>query len=184
MNVVVIGLAAVLAVLPAALAAQESAPVRPSDRLRFTAPGAGYDRPVTGTVVEVSGGDLHVALGRPNDPRALLVVVPVASITQLERSAGRGSRALQGTYGAVAGAGFGALAGVLQSRLQAHEVDNLGRPLDRESHVVETTLAGAAFGALIGVVLPGERWRPLGTSSAFTASAPSGRAGLGVRIAF
>ncbi|HLM68494.1 MAG TPA: hypothetical protein VK358_13240 [Longimicrobium sp.] len=185
MNVSAVVMAAALAVLPAVLHAQDSQPIRPSDRLRFTAPSAGFATPVVGTVVEVRDGDMHVAVGRsPTDPAAMLVAVPVAAVTQLERSEGKRSRVRQGIYGTVLGAGLGALAGVLQSRMQTHQTDQFDRTSGLESHVTEITIAGAAIGTAVGVLLPGERWRPVGTAALSLDRTASRGAGLGIRLSF
>jgi hypothetical protein len=185
MNVFAVALAALLAVLPAVLHAQDSEPIRPSDRLRFTAPSAGFATRVVGTVMEVRDGEMHVALGRsPTDPAGMLVVVPVTAVTQLERSGGPRSRVRQGIYGTVLGAGLGALAGALQSRMQTHQTDQFDRTSGRESHVTEITIAGAAIGATVGALLPGERWRPVGTTALSLDRTASRGAGLGIRLSF
>lgn len=185
MNVFAVALAAALALLPSVASAQDSGAIRANDRLRFTAPSAGFATRVVGTVVEVRDGELHVALGRsPTDPAAMLVVVPVASVTQLERSGGPRSRLQYGVYGGVLGAGLGALAGVLQSRMQTHQTDQFDRTSGRESHVAEITIAGAVIGATVGAILPGERWRPLGTASLSVDRTASRGTGLGVRLSF
>lgn len=185
MNVLAVALAAVLAVLPSVLHAQDSQPIRPSDRLRFTAPSAGFATRVVGTVMEVRDGEMHVAVGRsPTDPAAMLVVVPVAAVTQLERSQGKHSRVRTGIYGTVLGTGLGALAGVLQSRAQTHQTDQFDRTRGRESHVTEIAIAGAAIGTAVGVLLPGERWRPLGVTALSVDRTATRGAVLGLRVSF
>jgi hypothetical protein len=185
MKLLAVALATALAVLPSVLLAQESDAVRPHDRLRFAAPSAGFATPVVGTVMEVTNGELHVAVGRsPTDPAGMLVVVPVAAVTQLERSGGPRSRVRQGIYGTVLGAGLGALAGVLQSRMQTHQTDQFDRTSGLESHVTEITIAGAAIGTTVGALLPGERWRPLGTAALSLDRTASRGAGLGIRLSF
>lgn len=187
MNVLAAALAAALAVLPSALHAQDSEPVRPNDRLRFAAPSAGFATPVVGTLVEVRGGDMHVAVGRSaTDPAAMLVVVPVVAVTQLERSDGPRNRVRTGIYGTVLGTGLGFLAGTLQHRMQTHETDQFGNKTGLDSHVAEITVAGAAIGTAVGVLLPGERWRPIGRAALAVGRAPASGAGttLGLRVSF
>ena len=184
MKVYPVILAVGLVMIPAGVAAQDPAPLRPNDRLRFTAPSAGYAERVAGTVVEIRDGELHLLLGGRDDPSATRVAVPVSSITRLERSRGRGSHVLHGVLGAVGGAGLGAVGGVLHRTIQEDMTPRLGRKHQPQSYLVESTLAGAAVGLVLGALLPGERWRPLGVPASLFVSGTGPVAALAVRIGF
>jgi hypothetical protein len=184
MNVTALVLATALAVLPPALAAQEPAAVRPNDRLRFAAPSAGFATPVAGTVIEVRDGELHVVLGRSaDDPAGLLVVVPVRAVTSLERSGGRRSRLQYGLYGMGLGTGLGLLAGELHSRIEHRKVEYVD-PTNVTTYSTEITIAGAAIGAVVGALLPGERWRPLGVTALSVDRTTARGTRVGLRLSF
>ena len=174
-------LAAALALLPSVLCAQDTL-VHADQRIRFVAPGAGYVTPVTGTVVEVRGEDLHLTLA---EPEGMLVVVPVSSITRLERSEGRRSRVRYGAYGLAQGTALGAVAGEGHSRLRSRWA-GFPDPDSLDTYATEFTLAGALIGAMVGALRPGEQWRSVGPASLSVASSVSagGAPALSLRIEF
>lgn len=174
--------AAVLASLPSRACAQDTATVRAGDRLRFSAPGAGFADRIAGTVVEVREGTLYFRLGATGDPGATPVAVPVSAIRGLERSEGRRSRVLHGVYGAVAGAGLGAGTGLLHHAIQ--QQPRFSKHPPPRSYVQQTTLVGTAAGVLVGALLPGERWRPVAVPAARVGVEWSAGPGLAVRVVF
>lgn len=174
--------AAVLASLPSVARAQGAAPVRTGDRVRFSAPMAGFADRIAGTVVDVRDSTLYLVLGGMHEAGSTSVAVPVAAIRGLERSRGRRSRVLHGAYGAIAGAGLGAGAGVLHRAVQRQPQFSKHPP--PRSYVTETALAGTAAGVLVGVLLPGERWGPAAGPAVRVGADWSAGPGLAVRVDF
>lgn len=162
--------AAGLALAPAVLGAQRQAPIGPEDRIRIVAPAAGLHEPVAGTVLQVRADTVVLQMN------AVQMTVPISAIRTLERSAGQGSRVRYGIYGGLLGTALGYAAGQVQYRAQAGYFRDR-QVHGRDSHVVEFTVAGAALGALVGALLPGERWKPAPVLQSFV---PAGAGGAGV----
>ncbi len=79
------------------IAAQETMPVGVGDRVRVTAPGVN-----SGAVTVVAVGNDTLVLGSDVSTRG----IPIASVTRLEVSRGRGSSGQGAAIGAAVGGGF------------------------------------------------------------------------------
>jgi hypothetical protein len=178
--------ASALALSPAA--AQRSQPLRPEQRIRFTAPAAGFPIQVGATVVETRGDSVVVQV------HGTQTTLAMASLQGVSVSSGHGPRGKWAAFGAAVGtvAGItGAEAIRIGSWHHKHyetfqQCTSDGRcgyfyhlvttPFPRKRYVA-ITAAGTVAGAVVGYVLPRDRWHPLGLSAAADPS------GSGVRLA-
>lgn len=168
--------------LPQSIHGQQQGRLQPGERVRVVAPAAGVSDPIAGTVVELRRDTLTMQLGSRTRPTAVQVSIPVTAVTRLERSAGARNRVANGVLGVVAGTGLGAVAGQLHYRMQSYQVTEVGEEREgRESLRTELTVAGAVIGTVVGVLLPGERWRRVPVLGSLTAG---GSGGTGTRLGF
>jgi hypothetical protein len=174
---------------PGPAAAQRSGSLRAEQRIRFTAPSAGFPGQVGATVIQ-SRGD-SVVLQVYGTQRTLAL----ASLQDVSVSRGHGPRGKWAAFGAAVGtvAGItGAEAIKIGSWHHKHYVTFqqctsdgscgyfyrlVNTPYPRKRYVAITAL-GTVTGAVAGYVLPRDRWLPLGLS------ASAGPSGSGVRLAF
>ena len=146
----------------------------PGARIRVTT--SAPSRRVTGTLIDVGGDSLRLAVGKRDT-----VGVPHSAVTRLEESRGRRANY---TKGALIGGGVGLALG-LGGGLLADFGQSLGcESTSCTSNLGEALaiggLAGAGVGAGVGALLAGafpkERWQPV--------VRPGGSVGLGLRLRF
>lgn len=146
----------------------------PGARIRVTT--SAPSRRVTGTLIDVGGDSLRLAVGKQDT-----VGVPLPAVTRLEESRGRSANY---TKGALIGGGAGLALGLGVGLLA-----DFGRSLGCESTSCTSNLggalaigglAGAGVGAGVGALLAGafptERWQPV--------VRPGASVGLGLRLRF
>ncbi|MBW3572203.1 MAG: hypothetical protein KY467_13970 [Gemmatimonadetes bacterium] len=184
--------AALLALHPVAALAQEDEP-RPSQRVRVLAPGEGWISPTPATVVEADAETLLLDVG------GVQMQVRRVTITRLEVSDGKRNRVLWGAYGGALGAVLGYAAGRVHQNIAfrdsvrvecvpSAECPRGFRYAPRKPdprHMTAITAAGGTIGAVVGVALPGERWRDISLRSALLPAEPRrGRLALAVGVRF
>jgi hypothetical protein len=162
---IVLLLPALLILVPIGLHAQQEPPVAPGDRVRVTAPSVSA-RPVVGQLLAMHSDSLSIEAEkwRPGGHRQQVVNVPVGSLTQLEVSRGRTSKAGTGALVGfvVTGLAVGAFAQAFCTNFTLFESD----PDDAGECLPRSLLAGGAGGLFIGVPLglligsrsKGDRW--------------------------
>lgn len=185
-------LAAVLVLHAPIALAQEDEP-RPSQRVRVLAPGEGWISPTPATVVEADAETLLLDVG------GVQVQVRRVAITRLEVSDGKRNRVLWGAYGGALGAVLGYAAGRVHQNVAFRDsvrvecVPSAACPrgyryAPREpdpGHMAAITAAGGTIGAVVGVALPGERWRDVTLHSALVPADPRRpRLALAVAVRF
>ncbi len=158
-------LACLLVSLPGASQAQESDVPAIGSRIRVTSPEAG-PQPLVGLLTAVEPNAV-VVLGEGGRSQTR---VPITPATSLEMSGGRKSQAARG---AMIGAAFGALPGLLMTFGDYNE--EKGNPA---AISLAGAAAGAALGSLIGLALKSEEWLParMPAVSATVAPVPRGAA--------
>jgi hypothetical protein len=150
--------ALMLALLYAAMPARgQVTEAQPGARVRLSAPGIVAGSYV-GTVLAREPGTLRV--GSPSTPP---LDVPIERITSLEISRGKSRAAGSGrgaVIGGVIGLAFGLAAAVSDADNRTYFNYDTGRrdTLSRGAIVGYVTFSGAVTGALIGLLVPKERW--------------------------
>jgi hypothetical protein len=175
-SVAVFGIAALFpySVLPA----QEPPPVEPGDRVRVTAAHGIRNR--VGTLRALNNDS--IVLENPG------LVLPIDSVTQLEVSRGRKSRAGRGALiGLGFGVGIGAAVGFLISQDESGE--NECRGIEAQCTAIGAAslgLVGAGIGALAGAATKTDRWEEVPLERLRVTFVPQrdGRFGPSVRAAF
>lgn len=183
---------ALLLLAPLRGLAQEAEP-RPSQVVRITAPGDGWITPVKGTVLAATGETLLL------DVQGVQMQVQRVAITRLEISEGKRNRAAWGAYGAGLGLGLGYAAGRLHRQFSVQDSVRIpcitspncprgythGDPQYDTRQTTALLAAGAAIGAFVGAMLPGERWRTVDLRSALLPADPRrARLALSVGVRF
>jgi len=181
MRVPVLVLTALSFVLPAATNAQATPVVlTPNTRIRFA---VAPDTPVVANVVAQHGDSLWVHAERTNDTLALRV----SSLTRLDVSRGKETHALHA-------AGVGFLIGAVSGGIFGYATGENCQPTDwicfprGETATLGALmfgLLGAGAGAIVGWVMPVERWNHVLPPAAgrFTVG-PDGRGGRRYGVAF
>ena len=184
--------AALLSLTPVRTVAQE-AELRPRQVVRVTAPGDGWTSPVKGTVVEANAESLLL------DVQGVQMQVQRVAITRLEVSEGKRDRLQWGAYGGALGLGLGYAAGRLhqsfsvQDSVRVHCIPSPACPRGfwneppeyDAGQTVAMLAAGTVIGALVGAILPGERWRSVNLRSALAPAGPgNGRLALSLGVRF
>jgi hypothetical protein len=162
-----------VALLPIPLAAQ--GPLRPDQRIRVLVTEHDMQWRTAATIVEVHDDSLLLAVGGTQRSFSRL------ALSQLEVSAGRGSRGRWSALGALAGtaAGFGVslLDRIGYNRGAGHRPPpdaHCDQPICSPdpppppypgSRALRFTVGGTLTGSVVGLLLPGERWRPLNTAT-------------------
>jgi hypothetical protein len=142
--------AALVVAAPFTLLAQQESLLAPGERVRVTAPSIGvHERVCTFSALR---RDTALVMDR-----GTLLALPLASVTKLEVSRGRGSRAGKGAViGLLVGTGAGAALGV---------IDLAGEDEVAEYLFVFYAGLGGGVGALLGAVLGAvsrvDRWEPV-----------------------
>lgn len=157
---------------PCGLAAQQKpAPLVPGARVRIVAPALSQHK-ISGTVVSVDSGWVHLASTEPAADRWLHLSVVDSADVSLGKN--RGRRAFKGsTWGAFLGFGAGVISGALLAR-------NLptGVATSAALGAVGVGLVGGGIGAGIGALTPRERWQPYRVTYV---PAPAGGTAAGTR---
>jgi len=142
------------------LAAQQPNSVKTGDKVRVSAPALELKEEVGR--VAATRRDTIVLTGHRNTDS---LPIPVAAITRLDVSAGRGPLGWKGAgVGALIGGGAGALAGIVVGSAVGNAFDAFDGSGSSEigGAVVGAVFGGvfgASAGALIGALIPGERWK-------------------------
>lgn len=142
-------------IVPTGAIAQQESRLTPGDRVRLTAPALGLER-FEGTLAAIEA-DSRMLEVQAEDT---MVTLPIDSLTRLEVSRGKGSRAA----GLVAGAALGALLGVVVGSTVGEDCppEGLVPCADRGDTALIGGLLGGAIGAGLGYRLNGgTRWEPL-----------------------
>ncbi len=148
----------------------------PGARIRVTTSAPA--RRVTGTLIDVGGDSLRLAVGKRDT-----VGVPLSAVTRLEESRGRRANYTKGALigggvGLALGLGLGAL--VDAARNLGCESPSCDQPGNLGGSLAIGGLAGAGVGAGVGALMAGafrkERWQPV--------ARPGRSVGLGLRLRF
>lgn len=181
------GRAALLLLVPAALAGQDSLPLAPGTRVRVTTRSIAVDSTVTvlrrqvATVVASRSDRLVLTpVGRARDT----VSVGLSDVTLLEASRGRHRQTWKGM---AVGAGIGAATGVVVTAIANERcegddwciVGNIGRGVAIVSGGVIGAMGGALVGGIIGATHVTERWRTVPLQVALL---PRGTHGFAVTV--
>ncbi|HEX2188846.1 MAG TPA: hypothetical protein VHG51_08115 [Longimicrobiaceae bacterium] len=145
------------------LRAQQAPPaLAQGARVRIAAPALSQD-PISGTVLSVDSGWVHLSSADPAAERWLHL--SMVESAELSLGKDRGRRAFRGsTWGAFLGVGAGVISGALLAR-------NLPTGVGTSAAIgaVGVGLLGGGIGAGIGALTPRERWRPYRFTAAATA---------------
>ncbi len=177
------------------LSAQQPPQLKPGQRVRVTTTAAGATSEV-GTLVSVSRDTIVLAglrhtkrLGLDWAVDTVRTAVPVAAVTGLEVSVGRGNRAGTGfLIGAVAGAliGGAALPAAASAIGGGTTATGLG---EVAGGILLGGLVGGGVGALVGLTSERERWEPVPLEQLHQLRVglmrgPGGRLRLGASVTF
>jgi len=106
---------------------------------------------LVGTVVRADGASILLSLRAGQSP----VQLPTAAVHAVYRSNGPRPRAVAGARGALRSGTIGAISGLVRAAVAPRRGESAGR-------IVLTRAAGGAiFGAVLALIVPGERWERL-----------------------
>ncbi len=134
---------------------QDSATLRPGSRVRITSPRRGLDR-AEATVQEASGDMLVVELQLGS---TILFEIDRTEITAMDISVGGGSQLRKGA--AIGGLVGFVVGGVIKLRRSREDRELFQPPRDPRALSLIGAAGGMGLGALVGLLLPGRRWRPM-----------------------
>jgi hypothetical protein len=146
-----------LALFPLTLAAQ--GPLRSDQKIRVLVTERDMQWRTAATVLEVRDDSVVLAVAGSQRTFARL------DLSEFELGVGRGNRARWSALGAVsgtaAGFGFSLLDAIGYNRGQGHRDHPLPPdPPYPAGRRIAVTLGGSVVGAVLGLLLPGEHWRP------------------------
>jgi hypothetical protein len=155
---------AITLTVPVDTLAQQATFLAPGTRVRVSAPAVAGKR-LEGTVARLDADTMVVR----SDGWGADLAVPLGSVTALDVSGGRKSRALKfGGIGAAIGAVVGTFLMIVDEGTSAPDVDITddeapvewvaGPVWQKVRYPVVSAAAGFGIGAIIGAAFPGERW--------------------------
>ncbi|MGD2152538.1 MAG: hypothetical protein PVG79_04670 [Gemmatimonadales bacterium] len=181
-------LAAVLALTsPLAASGQQARPIAPGERIRVSSDL--YFDPLVGTLTAIESDTLMMAADWAAGPAT--VRLPLASVTRLEVSRGRGTKFVQG---ALLGGALGAALGAIEVAAFSNWGECWGPTVscanDEEvgvEHYLGAMAIGGAIGAgiggIIGLMIGTDRWETLPLGEIRIGPAPGAQGGVAARLA-
>ncbi len=182
--------AAIVLAAPVGLLAQDATSLALGTRVRVSAPAVAGQR-LEGTVARLDADTIVVR----SDGWGTDLAVPLGSVTALDVSRGRKSRALRfGGIGAAIGAVVGTFLMIVDEGTSAPTVritdeeapvEWVARPVwQKVRYPLLSAAAGFGIGAIIGVAFPGERWEAVPLEGLRVSVTPQPAPGINLSASF